>query len=288
MIQLKDVSYVRLGSSNLETAETFATGCLGLEIAERGKKTLYLRSDDRAHTLCYSEGDPRQQTVGFEVEDEDDLQIAAATLEALGHQVDAGTAEGAEQRKVKAFIGFRDPTGNHIELVVRPERRGRRYFATRDAGITGFSHIGLNSTDPVRDERFWTQVCNARVSDRIGDIPLMRVNAIHHTIALVRAPTAGIQHINHQVESNDDVLRSYYFLNGKRVPIVFGPGRHPTSGARFLYFKGPDDMIFEYSVGVDEIEDEATHRPRQFGFEPSSLYMWGARPAGMALPDGNG
>jgi hypothetical protein len=46
------------------------------------------------------------------------------------------------------------------------------------------------------------------------------------------APHAGIQHINHQVETN--VLRSYYFLNQRRVPIVFGPGRHPTSGARFL------------------------------------------------------
>jgi catechol 2,3-dioxygenase-like lactoylglutathione lyase family enzyme len=141
------------------------------------------------------------------------------------------------------------------------------------------------AADPARDERFWTQVCNARVSDRIGDIPLMRVNAIHHTIALVRAPKAGIQHINHQVESSDDVLRSYYFLSERRVPIVFGPGRHPTSGARFLYFKGPDGMIFEYSVGVDEIEDEATHRPRQFGFEPTSFCMWGSKPAGMALPN---
>jgi 2,3-dihydroxy-p-cumate/2,3-dihydroxybenzoate 3,4-dioxygenase len=62
--------------------------------------------------------------------------------------------------------------------VVQPERSGRRYIASRDAGITGFSHSGLNSTDPARDERFWTLVCNARVSDRIGDIPLMRVNAI--------------------------------------------------------------------------------------------------------------
>ena len=51
------------------------------------------------------------------------------------------------------------------------------------------------------------------------------------------------------------------------------------------YFKGPDGMIFEYSVGVDEIEDEATHRPRQFGFEPTSFCMWGSKPAGMALPN---
>ena len=87
----------------------------------------------------------------------------------------------------------------------------------------------------------------------------------------------GIHHVNHQVESNDDVLRSYYHLSGHRVPIVFGPGRHPTSGARFLYFQGPDGMVFEYSVGVDEIEDEETHLPRQFGFEPSSLCMWGSK-----------
>ena len=78
MIQLRDVSYVRLGSPDLESAENFATACLGLQIAERGKKDLYLRSDQRAHTLCYSEGDPNDQTVGFEVEDEASLQEAAS------------------------------------------------------------------------------------------------------------------------------------------------------------------------------------------------------------------
>ena len=38
MINLRDVSYVRLGSPDLESAETFATSCLGLQVAERGKK----------------------------------------------------------------------------------------------------------------------------------------------------------------------------------------------------------------------------------------------------------
>jgi 2,3-dihydroxy-p-cumate/2,3-dihydroxybenzoate 3,4-dioxygenase len=281
MINLIDVSYVRLGSPDLESAESFATACLGLQISDRERKALYLRSDARAHTLCYIEGDPVEQAVGFEVENEACLQEAASTLDALDHRVRLGSAEEAARRRVKAFIAFDDPSGNRIELVVRPEHSGRRYFPARDAGITGFSHVGLNSTDPARDERFWTHVCNARVSDRIGDIPLMRVNAIHHTIALVRAPKPGIQHINHQVETSDDVLRSYYFLKERRVPIVFGPGRHPTSGARFLYFTGPDGMTFEYSVGVREITDEATYRARQFGFEPPSFCMWGSRPTGM-------
>jgi 2,3-dihydroxy-p-cumate/2,3-dihydroxybenzoate 3,4-dioxygenase len=279
MIELKDLCYARLGASDLDDAESFSIKGLGLQVGEHTAKSLYLRSDDRAHTLCYFEGDPADQTVGFEVEDEDKLTAAATTLEELGHAVHVGTATECSLRKVRAFIGFKDPTGNQIELAVRPERSGKRYFATRDAGITGFSHVGLYTTDPARDERFWTQVCNARVSDRIGDIALIRVNAIHHTVALAPGRGPGIHHINHQVGSNDDVLRSYYHLSGQRVPIVFGPGRHPTSGARFLYFQGPDGMVFEYSVGVDEIQDEETHRPRQFGFEPSSLCMWGARSA---------
>jgi 2,3-dihydroxy-p-cumate/2,3-dihydroxybenzoate 3,4-dioxygenase len=76
------------------------------------------------------------------------------------------------------------------------------------------------------------------------------------------------------------------FLSERRIPIVFGPGRHPTSGARFLYFLGPDKMVFEYSFGVVEIEDDGADRPRQFGFEPSSFCMWASKPAGMRLPEG--
>src|ERR1700682_3176612 len=100
MINLKDVSYVRLGTPDMASAESFATSCLGLQVAERSNKALYLRSDDRQHTLCYTEGDPGNQTVGFEVEDEDCLQQAAATLERLrprgagGRPADARRAHG--------------------------------------------------------------------------------------------------------------------------------------------------------------------------------------------------
>ncbi len=118
------------------------------------------------------------------------------------------------------------------------------------------------------------------MSDWIGDAPLLRVNTIHHTLALFPSPYPGVQHINHQVEDFDDVMRSYYFLREKGVKIVFGPGRHPSSSACFLYFEGPDKMVYEYSVGVKHIlpEEEASYRPRQFPFAPESFCMWGSRP----------
>jgi 2,3-dihydroxy-p-cumate/2,3-dihydroxybenzoate 3,4-dioxygenase len=270
MINLRDVSYVRMGTRDLQGAEVFATSYLGLEVAERQRNAIYFKSDARAHTLCYFEGDPADQAVAFEIASEAELEQAAATLEGMQSGLRLGTAGEAAQRKVKAFIAFRDPTGNRIELVVRPEQSGKRYHGMRDAGITGFSHVGLCTTDPVRDEAFWTTVCNARVSDRIGDI--------HHTIALFPSSRAGVQHINHQVETADDIQRSFHFLNDRQVKMVFGPGRHPTSSAKFLYFEGPDGMVFEYSSGVREIADELLYRERQFPFEPKGFCHWGAKP----------
>src|SRR6202171_3194002 len=105
MINLKDVSYVRLGTPDMASAESFATSCLGLQVAERSNKALYLRSDDRQHTLCYTEGDPGNQTVGFEVEDEDCLQQAAATLERLGPRVGGGGASARRPHRERGGRG---------------------------------------------------------------------------------------------------------------------------------------------------------------------------------------
>ncbi len=89
-----------------------------------------------------------------------------------------------------------------------------------------------------------------------------------------------MQHINHQVASIDDVMRAWYLLKERGVRIVFGPGRHPTSGAVFLYFEGPDGMVYEYSTGVRHITaaDEPFYQPRQFPRVSSSYCMWGAVP----------
>ncbi len=285
MIELKDVVYCRLGTRDLAGAEWFAVNILGLEVSERRRGSTYFKSDGREHTLCYFEGDPDDQVTAFEIGSHDDLQRAAATLEGLGHRVHYGSAVECDARHVREFIRFSDPTGNGIEFVVRPAVSGVRYHGTRDAGITGFSHVGLCTTDAERDEAFWTQVCNARVSDRIGDAPLMRLGTIHHSIALFPYHKSGIQHINHQVESADDIQRSFNYVRDNQVNITFGPGRHPTSSAQFLYFTGPEGMTFEYSTGVCEIHDEPLWRDRQFHFEPKGFCQWGAKPNIAAFKD---
>jgi 2,3-dihydroxy-p-cumate/2,3-dihydroxybenzoate 3,4-dioxygenase len=281
MIDLHDIRYCRVGVSNLVEATRFATEVLGLDIARRGPDRVYFKSDDRDHTLVYVQGDPRDHTVAFEAGPGTDLDQAAAQLQQAGIEVRHGTRSECEERHVGSFIRFREPSGAQVELVARPHHSGVRYHGRRDAGITGFSHVGLCTTDPARDERFWTGVCSAQVSDWIGDAALLRIDEVHHKIALFPTTRGGIQHINHQVESIDDLMRSWYFLKNQGVRIVFGPGRHPTSGARFLYFEGPDGMVYEYSTGVRSItpaDVEAGYQPRQFPFEPAGFCMWGSKP----------
>jgi 2,3-dihydroxy-p-cumate/2,3-dihydroxybenzoate 3,4-dioxygenase len=280
MMQLQDICYVRLGTQDLDAADYFVRDVLGLEEARHSRSIRHYRSDDRDHTLVYFEGDRNDHTVGFEVRDSDALETATAALAGAGIDVRRGTADECEERRVQAFVGFRAPGGHRIELVAAPSRGGRIFRPSLNAGITGFSHVGLSTTDAQSEERFWVDVLGARVSDRIGPAALLRIDEIHHKIALFPAARSGVQHVNHQVAGIDDIMRSWYRLRRQGIPIVFGPGRHPTSGAVFLYFRGPDGMVFEYSTGVRLItaSQEQAYRPRQFPFEPESFCMWGAVP----------
>jgi len=276
MIEIVDIRYCRLGTADLDGAVRFATEIIGLELVGRENGAAYVRGDDRDHNICYFEGDPADQTLGLEVRTFGELDAAEATLQAAGFQTRRGNDDEAAARRCMAFITFRDPTGNSIDLVVRPFHSGNRYFPGRDAGITEFSHVGLKTTDASRDEAFWSTLFNLRANDWIGPAPLMSFDRVHHRIALFPTDHAGIQHINFQTETVDDIMRSNYFFRDRQIRISFGPGRHATSGAMFLYYEGPDAMTYEYSSGVRMVDE--SWRPRQFPFTTESFCVWGSRP----------
>ncbi|MDE2361182.1 MAG: VOC family protein [Hyphomicrobiales bacterium] len=126
MIELIDIFYVRLGAPDMAAAEDFATRVLGLQVGDRGGKAVYLRSDDRAHTLCDYEGDPREQTVAFEVRDAASLDAAASALESIGHAVHCGTVGECAARKVRGGMVFEYSVG--VEAIADEATRRPRQF----------------------------------------------------------------------------------------------------------------------------------------------------------------
>src|SRR6185312_14021030 len=109
MINLHDIRYLRIGTPDLEGAVRFATEIVGLQLVAREGKTAYFRSDKvevrgdtRDHTLVYFEGDPLDQTIGFELHDRADLDRVGAELEKAGRPVHLGTREECDKRRVTA------------------------------------------------------------------------------------------------------------------------------------------------------------------------------------------
>lgn len=276
MIELQDIAYVRSGTADLATAVSFAVDIVGLELVASDEGRAWLRADDRHHCLAFVEGEAGVLATGFTLADEAALDAAAAELEAAGTPVVRGDKIGAADRHVRDYLAFSDPFGNVVELVVDQVCVRSPVRFARPAGITEFGHLCLDAPDVRAAERFWTTLFNVRVSDRIGDgASLMRIDPVHHKLAVFQGDGPGLCHMNFQVDSLDDVMRNWHFLVDNGVEIEMGPGRHPQSGAVFLYFKGPEGLTYEYSWGVRRIEDEAAWRPRYFDpSDPAAIDLW--------------
>ena len=277
MITLTDVAYVRSGAADLDTAKRFATEIVGLElVAPVDSDVAYLRADHRHHCLALVQGPSGVIASGFTVADSDALEVAETELERAGLAVHRGSEAEARCRRVREFIAFDDPFGNRIELVSQQETVAHPVAFSRAAGITEFGHLCLDAPDVHEAYRFWSTRFNARVSDWIGDAAcLMRIDPVHHKLAVFRGDEPGLCHMNFQVATIDDLFRNWHFLSSQNVEIEMGPGRHPQSTAIFLYFLGPEGFTYEYSFGVRRIEDEASWVPRTFDpDEPGSIDMW--------------
>jgi len=277
MITLTDIAYVRSGVADLDGAVRFATDIVGLELAAPTEVGVaHLRADHRHHCLALVRGPSGLIASGFSVADSDALAAAETELEHSGISVRRGSAAEARSRRVREFLAFDDPFGNRLELVSQQETITRPVAFSRPAGITDFGHLCLDAPDVRAAHRFWSTVFNARVSDWIGDSAcLLRIDPVHHKLAVFKGDSPGLCHMNFQVAAIDDVFRNWHFLLDHGVEIEMGPGRHPQSTAIFLYFLGPEGFTYEYSFGVRRIEDDAAWAPRTFDpDEPGSIDMW--------------
>jgi 2,3-dihydroxy-p-cumate/2,3-dihydroxybenzoate 3,4-dioxygenase len=74
----------------------------------------------------------------------------------------------------------------------------------------------------------------------------------------------------------DDIGRGLNRVNRNKVPVVFGPGKHPASGSVFLYYLEPDGMTLEYSFGMEEFTEVDPRAPRVIPLSPENIDAWGS------------
>ncbi|UPK29853.1 VOC family protein [Bradyrhizobium sp. 195] len=271
---ITSVCYVRLAVSELHASARFMSDVFGLQRVAEHNGEIAFRSDDRYRTVSLGSNSSENASVGIEVWDDKALETISKRLSQLGFAVRDASAAECNRRYVQSALLTEDASNNRIDFVVRPSRSGRRYFPTRDAGIVQFHSVGLRTADHVRDLVFW-QAVGAAVSDWVGDITYLRIDGMHHRVALYPSTRNGLLYAAFEVEALDQIMQNSYFMQESQVKIVQGPGREAASRQIFLHIEGPDGLIFSYVNGMSKYGDKP--RPaRQFPLTATSLCEWGS------------
>lgn len=266
--------YVRLAVQTPQPAAAFATDVLGLQHIPNDLEPFLYRSDQRYYTLCFATGAERP-SIGIEIADAQELDRIAEALKRDGFPAREATKDQCVQRFVRRALLVEDATGNEIDLVLRPALSGRRYFPSRDAGVTGLQGVGLRSRAIKDDLKLWTAILGARITDRVGDITYLGIDQMHHRVVLYPSDQAGVVYVSYGVESLDALMQNNYLAEERQIKILHGPGREPASGQMFVRLSGPEGYVFSFGYGLGELEPN--HRPRQFTLEASSLCKWGSQ-----------
>ncbi len=271
---ITSVSYVRLAVSEPSASARFMSDIFGLQRVADQDGEIAFRSDDRFRTVSLGGNSADGASIGVEVWDDKALEEIGRRLRDLGFDVSEATSGECRRRYVQSALLAEDASRNRIDLVVRPSRSGRRYFPARDAGIVAFHGVGLRTTDHIRDLAFW-KALGAEVSDFVGDIAYLRIDGMHHRVALYPSKRNGLLYAAFEVEALDQIMQNSYFMQESQIRILQGPGRQPASRQIFLHVEGPDGLIFSYVNGMAEVGDKP-RLARQFPLHPTSLCDWGS------------
>ena len=276
---IASVCYVRHVVSEPQACAGFVSDIFGLQQVADQDGELAFRSDDRFRTVSLSSNQGDGASVGMEVWDDAALDEISKRLREHGFAVRPADHDECRRRYVYSALLAEDTSGNRIDLVTRPTRSGRRYFPPRDAGIVQFQGIGLRSTDHLRDLAFW-RLLGADVTDWVGDIAYLRIDNLHHRIALYPSQRNGLLYAAFEVEALDQIMQNSYFMQDNQVKIVQGPGRESASHQIFLHVEGPDGLILSYVNGMAKVGDRP-RAPRQFPLTAMSLCNWGSESNGV-------
>jgi 2,3-dihydroxybiphenyl 1,2-dioxygenase len=288
MVAVSSLGYLGFQVSRLDEWEAFATGVLGLAVAERGAGgALALRLDDYRQRIVLEPGEADDLAfIGWEVGSGEDLEALRRRLEEAGVAVAEAAPEEAAQRRVAGLIGFTDPNGVPTELFHGPELAPEPFasplvpsgFVT---GELGLGHVFIAARDAAASEDFYRNVLGLRLSDYIETemggrafrAVFLHANPRHHSISFAEgALPKRVDHFMLQLGDMDDVGAAYDRCHDLGVPITRTLGRHPNDLMFSFYGMTPSGFTFELGCGGIEVDDD-TWRPRTH----DSISAWGHR-----------
>ena len=169
-------------------------------------------------------------------------------------------------------FAVQDPDSNQIVFGLAQQEQPRPGLRSP------LQHLTLASQDPDAFERFYLDKLGLLISDTVRDaegrlmVVWMRTNHEHHTLSCFRHARQGMDH--HSYEAGDwSVIKDWCDRMGdRRIPLMWGPGRHGPGNNLFVFVEDPDGNWIEISAELETIYD----RPMKvWPHEERTVNLWG-------------
>ena len=294
MAAISQLGYLIIETADLAAWERFGAEVLGMTVSQRRPDGGFgLRLDSFAQRLILREGPAEDVvTIGFQVQDEANLQGLCSHLLEAGHEVVEGCSKARELRGVEALMQLKDPAGMPIELCLGQAKGEEPFespvvrsgFVAEDLGL---GHVVVRSFDQAASIKFYQELLGFRLSDRIActyfgydvDITFLHANPRHHTVAVGGPQRKNINHFMIEAASMDEVGMAFdrTLRAGHRIHQTLG--RHPNDRMFSFYARTPSGFNFEFGWGGREVDDD-TWTPTSY----DQISEWGHHPPMVFAP----
>jgi len=285
------MGYLVIDSRQLDRWRLLLEQGLGLHVDRLEHDELAFRIDDHARRIVIRRGYAEDVTaIGWLVREEA-FDAVVARMRDRGMQVEAGSYDEARLRGVASFVRVLGPKGLPIELFSTPILSDEPLDMLTSGFVTGacgMGHVAMTTRKPDATRRFFQELFDGRISDRITqnlggltiDIEFLRFNPRHHTLAIaaprgVRLDPIGtkIQHFNIECASIADLEAAHGRCKKLGFEMAHEIGQHPNDRELSFYVLSPSG--FEIELGWNALQvDEATW---QIGHH-DRISSWGHRP----------
>lgn len=296
------LGHVEISVNKFEESLWFYTEVLGLVLTEKAEGRAYLRAwqDFDDYTLVLRDSDESEvHRMGWRVSTEESLKLFEKQLTDM--DIDFKWIEAGEKRALGDVIHFKSPSGIPVELYWEKEK-----FTTNDPEVASklpshpskyqmkgvsprrFDHVNIMVDDVEKEQKWWTDLLGIhhryyiqnKEDVRLGSW-LSRTN-IAHEIALMRNSNqngASFHHLAYYLDSGDELIRAANIMAENGLKIEWGPGKHGTSGAQFIYVFEPSGHRVEIWTGgflIFSPDWKAIEWGSEIG--QIGLEMWGSTP----------
>ena len=269
-------SHLGLRVPDLDAALHFYTTVIGLSIHHALPGAgVRLGWTTGHHVLDLLPGDAGLDHLGFVLERHQDLAALRERLTGAG--VEAFELDPSDP--AHRGLEIADPDGHRVQFITSLEPM-RPAATAVGPGAIRYQHITLATSDVQGMLDFYRSALGFRQSDVLGDneFTWLRSNREHHTLALVAAGKAGVDHYAFDISDWQEMKTWCDRLTEQEVDINWGPGRHGPGNNLFVFFDDPAGHHIELSTELERFHDDrVSYAVRRWDPAPRSINLWGGQ-----------